>query len=56
MVTGFLGFREVMWVMRVSNFCWVLTSQACNSERACSRDVIWLFSMVSKGADMLADV
>ena len=48
-VTGFLGFREVMWVMTVSDFCWVLTSQACNSERPCLRDAIWLFSMASKG-------
>ena len=48
MVTCFLAFREVMWVMRVSNFCWVFTSQACNLERACSRDAIQSFSMVSK--------
>ena len=34
--------------MRVSNFCWVLTSQACKSERACSRDAMQSFSMVSK--------
>ena len=49
MVADFLGFREVMWVMRVSNFCWVFTSQTCNSERACSRDAMQSFSMVSKG-------
>ena len=47
-VTGFLAFREVMWVMRMSNFCQVFTSQACNSGRACSR-TIQSFSMVSKG-------
>ena len=49
MITGFSGFREMMWVMRVSSFCWVLTSQACNLERACSRDVMCLLSIVSNG-------
>ena len=36
-------------MMRVSSFCWVFTSQACNLESACSREAIWLFSIVSKG-------
>ena len=48
-VMGFSGFREVMWVMRVSNFCSVFASCACNLERACSRDAIQLCSMASKG-------
>ena len=49
MVMGFSDFKEVMWVMRVSSFCWVLTSCACNLERAFSREVRHSFSMVSKG-------
>lgn len=44
-----MGFREVMWVIRVSSFCCVFTSQACNLERASSRDAIHLFSIVSNG-------
>jgi hypothetical protein len=48
-IIGFLDFKEVMCVIRVSSFCWVFTSRACNSERACSRDARHLFSMVSKG-------
>src|ERR1700678_1873794 len=42
-----VGFKEVMWLRRVSNFCWVCSSRVCNSERACSRDVIHSSSMVS---------
>src|ERR1700678_4141363 len=42
-----VGFKEVMWLRRVSNFCWVCLSRVCNSERACSRDVIHSSSMVS---------
>ena len=38
-----------MWMMRVSSFCWVFTSQACNLERACSRDVMHSFSIASNG-------
>ena len=49
-VMGFSGFREMMWVMRVSNFCWVFASQACNSERVCSRDAIHSASIASKGS------
>jgi hypothetical protein len=49
-IIGFLDFKEVMWVIRVSSFCWVFISQACNSERACSRDTGHSFSMASKGA------
>ena len=48
-IMGFLGFREVMWVMRMSSFCWVFASHACISERACSRDAMQSFSIVSKG-------
>ena len=36
-----------MWLRRVSNFCWVCSSRVCNSERACSRDVIRSSSMMS---------
>jgi hypothetical protein len=49
-IIGFSDFKEVMCVIRVSSFCWVFTSQACNSERACSRDARHLFFMASKGA------
>jgi hypothetical protein len=49
-IIGFSDFKEVMCVIRMSSFCWVFTSQACNSERACSRDTRRSFSMVSKGA------
>jgi hypothetical protein len=49
-IIGFLGFKEVMCVIRVSSFCWVFTSWACNLERACSRDTRHSFSMASKGA------
>src|SRR6202522_3037212 len=45
-----VGFKEVTWLRRVSNFCWVCSSRVCNSERACSRDVIHLSSMVSNNA------
>ena len=46
---GSTGFRDVIWWIRVSNLDWVFTSRACNSERACSRDVMHLFSIVSNG-------
>src|ERR1700678_1172798 len=45
-----VGFKEVMWLRKVSNFCWVCSSRVCNSERACSRDVICSSSMVSNNA------
>src|SRR6202789_2411685 len=45
-----VGLKEVMWLRRVSNFCWVCSSWVCNSERACSRDVICLSSIVSNNA------
>jgi hypothetical protein len=47
-IIGFLDFKEVICVIRMSSFCWVFTSRVCNSERACSRDARCSFSMVSK--------
>ena len=44
-----LALTEVMWVMRVSSFCWVFASWAWNLKRASSRDTMWSFSIVSKG-------
>ena len=41
--------EEVRWKIRMSRFCWVASSRACNSERACSRAVIRSLSIVSNG-------
>ena len=39
--------EEVRWEIRMSSFCWVASSRACNSERACSRAVIHSLSILS---------
>src|SRR5271168_407555 len=39
---------EVRWEIRMSSFCWVASSRACNSERACSRAVIRSLSILGE--------